>query len=66
MTPKQFDRALRGFTRRRPFRPSLIEFVSGDRLRIGHPEAIELRGDIWVNVTGPEERYRLFVASDVC
>ncbi len=45
MAPKQFERVLRGFVRRRPFRPFLIELFSGDRLRIAHPEAIELQGE---------------------
>ena len=31
MTPANFDNALRAFVRRRPFRPFLVELVSGDR-----------------------------------
>jgi hypothetical protein len=38
MTQNQFDAALRGFCRRRPFRAFLIEFTSGAQLLIGHPE----------------------------
>ena len=40
MTPQQFEVACRAFCRRRPFRPFLIEFTSGQQLLIGHPEAV--------------------------
>jgi hypothetical protein len=66
MKPEQFEKALRGFLRRRPFRPFLIELVSGDKLRVTHPEAIELRGELWVLVAGPGQRYRVFTAAVVC
>jgi len=66
VTPEQFDQVLRAFVRRRPFRPFLIELISGDRLRVAHPEAIELRGEMWVVVAGPGRQYRVFVASAVC
>lgn len=48
MTPSQFDAALRAFCRRQPFRAFLLEFVRGNQLLIGHPEAIGPKGDIYV------------------
>ena len=40
MTDDQFDRAHRGFCRRRPVRPFLIEFASGAQVLVGHPEVV--------------------------
>ena len=37
MTEDHFRLALRAFVQRRPFRPFLLEFVSGDRVRVGSP-----------------------------
>jgi len=51
--------------RRRPFRPYLIELVSGDRFRVTHPEAVALREYFFVYMT-PQMLYRLFDGSDVC
>ena len=65
MTPELFERALRGFARRRPFRPFLIDFVSGDRLVVVHPEAVDRDGDLFL-FRGPDRRYRVFVAASVC
>ena len=65
MTPAGFARALRAFTVRRPFQPFFIEFHSGDRLRIIHPEAVTIRGDVFI-YTSPTDRYRLFDGTSVC
>jgi hypothetical protein len=40
MTREQFEVAYRAFCQRRPFRPFLIEFISGHQLSITHPEAV--------------------------
>ena len=34
MTPRHFQRALQAFTRRKPFKPFIVELVSGDRLQV--------------------------------
>ena len=41
MTKEQFDVAYRAFSRRRPFRSFLIEFMSGSQVIIPHPEAVD-------------------------
>ena len=38
MTPEQAE-SCAPFLRRRPFRPFLTNFVSGDEVRVIHPEA---------------------------
>lgn len=48
MTPKNFERTLRAFQRRAPFRPYTVELVSGDRFQVDHPEALVLRDGVAV------------------
>ncbi len=48
MTPKHFERTLRAFQRRAPFRPYTVELVSGDRFQVDHPEALVLRDGVAV------------------
>jgi hypothetical protein len=43
MTARNFDRTLRAFVRRTPFRPFTIELVSGNRFEVDHPEALVFR-----------------------
>jgi hypothetical protein len=43
MQADAFDRALRGFSRRTPFRKFVVELVSGTRFTIEHPEALVFR-----------------------
>lgn len=50
MTPKNFERTLRAFQRRAPFRPFTVELVSGDRFQVDHPEALVLRDGVAVFV----------------
>ena len=65
MTPDNFRRALRAFTRRQPFRQFVIEFNSGDRLSIVHPECVSLRGEIAYFIS-PHFQTRLFDSTSVC
>jgi hypothetical protein len=65
MTFQELDRVLRAFNRRRPFRPYLIEFVSGNRVLIGHPEAVSRTGTFYTYLD-PKHRVRVFTASGVC
>jgi hypothetical protein len=43
MTTENFARALLAMTRRRPFTPFTIEFHSGERIIVAHPEAVSFR-----------------------
>ena len=65
MNASTFAIALRAFVRRRPFQPFLAELTSGDRIRIPHPEALSMRGDVAV-YTAPDGTVKLFDCSSVC
>jgi hypothetical protein len=64
MTGNEFQRALRAFTQRRPFRSFYIEFGSGDRLLISHPEVIRRYGELFLYFA-PDKSYRIFAAAHV-
>lgn len=51
MTSDHFQTAIRGFQRRTPFKPYFVELVSGDRVRVDHPEALVVRGGVGVFVS---------------
>jgi hypothetical protein len=40
MKSSNFEIALRTFSKQRPFRPYTIEFTSGSRVVVDHPEAL--------------------------
>ena len=65
MKPAVLDHALQGFNRRRPFRPFYLEFFSGDRVKVTHPEVIERSGELF-GIRGPNRAYRMFAADSVC
>jgi hypothetical protein len=48
MTRENFEKVLRVFLARAPFEPFTIELISGSRVEVNHPEAVELRKDIVV------------------
>jgi hypothetical protein len=50
MTAESFERTLRSFQRRSPFRPFIVELVSGFRFQVDHPEALILRDGLAVFV----------------
>jgi hypothetical protein len=50
MTEEHFERTLRTFWRRKPFRSFSVALVNGDRLRVDHPEALVLRSGVAVFV----------------
>jgi hypothetical protein len=54
MTAEHFQTTIRAFQRRTPFRPYVVELVSGDRVIVDHPEALVLRGGVavFVSATG--------------
>lgn len=65
MTPAGLTLALRAFAARRPFQSFLIELHSGDRVRVNHPEAATIVGDVVV-YKSPRNQYRLFDSTSVC
>lgn len=44
MTPKNFDKTLAAYQRRKPFRSFRVRFVSGEHIDVDHPEAMIVRG----------------------
>jgi len=50
MTAENFDRTLRAFQRRTPFRAFTVELVRGSRFQVEHPEALILRAGVGVHV----------------
>lgn len=65
MTNAELERALRIYNRRQPFRPFLLEFTSGEQIRIDHREAIALFTDLWYYL-GSNRVESLFSGSSVC
>jgi hypothetical protein len=51
MTPENFERVLRAFQRRTPFRPFTVQFVSGERVSVDHPEALVSRAGVAVYIS---------------
>ena len=50
MTTEHFDRTLRAFQKRAPFKAFTVELVSGQRFQVDHPEALVLRDGVAVFV----------------
>lgn len=50
MDPGSFERSLRVFQRRAPFRPFAVALVNGDRFHVDHPEALIIRDGVAVFV----------------
>jgi hypothetical protein len=59
MTQETFERSLRAFSQRRPFKPFLVELASGARFTVDHPEALAQRGPAAVYIN-PDGEYTLF------
>jgi hypothetical protein len=64
MTPDQFESCLKGFLRRRPFQAFLVEFASGNHIRIAHPDAIRAEGELFV-FRSPNGGYVVFPAGSI-
>ena len=50
MESNSFERSLRAFARRTPFRSFTVELVSGTRVEVDHPEALVFRGGVAVYI----------------
>jgi hypothetical protein len=48
MDTGEFERSLRAFQRRTPFRSFVVALVNGDRFQVDHPEALVLRDGVAV------------------
>ena len=48
MTAEHFERIVRAFQKRAPFRSFMVELVSGARIEVDHPEALVFRGGVAV------------------
>ena len=57
--------ALRAFTKRRPFRPFIIELKSGTQFVVTHPEAIDRKENFFV-FWGPKFSHAVFTGESVC
>jgi hypothetical protein len=51
MTFEDFNRTLRAFQKRTPFRPYIVALVNGDRVEVDHPEALVLRAGVAVFIS---------------
>lgn len=51
MTAEHFERIVRAFQKRAPFRSFTIELTSGMRFDVDHPEALVFRGAVAVFVS---------------
>jgi hypothetical protein len=51
MVARTFANSLRALARRAPFRPFQVELVSGQRIKVDHPEALVFRGGVAVDVS---------------
>lgn len=52
MEAENFDRTLRAFKRRSPYRPFTVALVNGDRFEVDHADALVVRDGVAVYV-GP-------------
>lgn len=54
MVMESFERSLRAFVRRTPFKPFTVELVSGGRFEVDHPEDLVVRAGVavYVNAEG--------------
>jgi hypothetical protein len=56
---ENFERSLKSFRDRRPFRPFLVELASGAQVIVEHPEALAHRGTLAVYIN-PSGEWTLF------
>jgi hypothetical protein len=59
MKEEVFERTLKAFSQRKPFKPFLVELVSGTQLTVDHPEALVHRGRAGMHVD-QEGNFTLF------
>lgn len=59
MKEDNFERSLRAFSKRRPFKPFRVELASGAHFTVDHPEALAQRGAVAAYIH-PGGEYTLF------
>jgi hypothetical protein len=64
MNADDLERALRSLATVRRFRPYWIEFNSGDRILVSHPEFVDRYGELFLYRTPTRER-RIFAGQSV-
>ena len=65
MSNDDLDAALSPMLSRLPFRPFLIEFMSGSSLRVSHPETVVRRGRVFL-YRAADSAHRIFHGESVC
>ena len=50
MKADTFEKSLRGFSNRVPFRPFTVELINGRQFAINHPEALVVRSGVAVYI----------------
>jgi hypothetical protein len=65
MTGDDLEQILRAFARRRPFKPYFIEFNSGDRVRVTHPDCVDRHEELF-HYVGSGRSQRVFTGASVC
>jgi len=65
MTADNFEKSLRAMVRRTPFRPFTVELVSGEQIKVEHPEALVHRAGVAVYFS-PKGDLVLFDHEGVC
>jgi hypothetical protein len=48
MTAKNFEKTLRTYQQRKPFRSFRVRFVDGEYIDVDHPEALIIRGGVGI------------------
>ena len=66
MTDEELDKALRVYNHRQPFQPYLVEFFSGDKIRVEYREAIAFLSNLLWLYRGKGKSQSLFTSSSVC
>jgi hypothetical protein len=51
MTSQHFEKSLRAYQQRRPFRSFSVRFVSGEHVDVDYPEALVIRAGVGVYVS---------------
>jgi hypothetical protein len=59
MESATFEKTLQAYQRQRPFRQYALRFVSGDEIKVDHPEAVVVRAGVGVYIS-PEGAPTLF------
>lgn len=49
MTDEELSKVVKAFARRQPFRPYLLEFNSGQAVKVSHPEAVCAFSEFWLH-----------------